>query len=176
MHISVLFCQPYLWDGFIFHVPGYFTMTIGTGFRSPLLVTYKSVDPCLGLHLNHLMQRSKSQETSIAAVGVIIIMPDTAMQTNLCSLPSSKLLCCTWSSATKSLGRRSEQVSLPWCKSRAKPWVLDPTIYQMCPYRSIKPCRPYHIFQLCLSWQSSVQSKSKALDLGSQLQFVSREG
>jgi len=34
----------------------------------------------------------------------------------------------------------------------------------------------HHIFQLCLSCQSLVQSDSKVFDIGGQLQFMSIEG
>jgi len=67
-------------------------MTIGSGFRSPLLVTYESVDPCLGLHLNQHTKRRKSRRTCIAALGAVFITTVTTMQTNLRSLLSSNLL------------------------------------------------------------------------------------
>ena len=70
----------------------FFGVTEVGGSRSPLLGTCESLDPHLGLHLNHYLKRRKSQRTSSAAFGVIFITSVIARQANLCTLLSSVLL------------------------------------------------------------------------------------
>lgn len=123
-----------------------------SAFRSSLLGTQQSVDPCLGPH-----------------AGVIYITPVTARQFDFCNLLSSSCWHCIWPPGTKTWSW-SIQVWSIWYRSSAPLWVSDPRFHQMCPTGPKSPVGLiHHILQLCLPSQLLVQNKFKIFDLGSQL-------